>query len=193
MKKIKWLLVATQCLASLSLSAASLFDTLGTPTIGTKPVMDGAAQSFRTGSQSYFFNYAQLNFRHNPGGANSAYIFLCNNSSGQPGSVIQQLDGPSVVTYDGVYTYTGNAQLVPDTPYWILAQAGGMTYNWCVTTETIPVPESIEALFRNGPVWQSIAGTFQMKIDVAVVPEPNSLLLLGFGLSGMACLWRRRS
>ena len=113
------------CLGSRSASAEIIFYNLGTPITGAAEVLGAAAQPFQTDSESYFFNSVQVNLKYNPGGNDPVQIYLFSNGQFTPGNQIEQLNGPSLINADGLFTYSGTASLNPNTTYWIVAESVG--------------------------------------------------------------------
>jgi hypothetical protein len=140
----------------------------------------------------------QLGFFSGSGNPNdyTAMIYSAISNIGtEPGSSLGSLNGSADPTTDGIYTYTSNLMLSPNTPYFIVFtagttvaegnwQAGVNVYNpsggWGVTQRgSIGFYQS-----SDGSSWSSILGGGiypEFAINATPIPEPSIIFLIFIG------------
>jgi hypothetical protein len=138
------------------------------PIASTNTILPLIGVQFQTGPNpgGYTFNDVQLsmgNATQNPPGNMSVDLFYPSPVLGGPDSFTDVLSGNTNPATAGIYTYfaTSNIVLMPNTDYYIQAQAGG-SYQWNYTSTT-------NATGIDG--WE-FTGTNQHNVHVQFTPYP---------------------
>lgn len=153
-----------------------------------------------TPTGNYTFTDAQVAVALS-GGPDSIDVFLQADSNGVPGTVIEEIPISGLGPTAAILTATSGLfpALTKGTPYWLTLVAGadGVVAGWNLNSigDVSAAFAFTDAGTPVGP-WDTgvlqIRGAFEID-GTQLVPEPSTLLLLGWVLMTLACrLWRRQ-
>ena len=140
----------------------------------------------------------------NPPGAGEFMVSIHaddTDTPGMPGALLLTLAG-SAAPASGNNLYTGMLALAASTLYWVVASVGATDTNQYTWEQTLSTgqdgPGAIGDVtlgsIDSGATWSEVpGGPQQLEIQVDVVPEPSTVLLVAFGLAGMSYAGRRRA
>ena len=192
-----WVLVAGVLCAQGSMSVSNL----DLPSVGSQAVAaDSLLQAqFHTGDNplGYVLNSVHFSMAPATGDASGFAVSLYSHSDADPGGFLSSLNGPDP-SAGGQFVYSaGGIQMEPDSRYFLVMTAESLiadgSYEWnlvdrfenhdAVDGWLIPIGYRVSS---DGTDWiPTRQYTPQFGVDVTVVPEPSTILLVVFGLSSL--------
>ena len=162
------------------------------------------ATGFKTGSEPAVLHSALFLYNGAWSGTSGGFRFsLHSDNGGLPGELTADLDGPDHPT-EGItwYTATKRLELGTNTTYWLVASApqteSPRFFEWRGTSSGDEVSNLAGwELLNNGALrtdqgaWSSVGNIGHTAIQVQAVPEPSTIIFMGFS-SGLIIFARRR-
>jgi len=162
------------------------------PTHGALPEFDQAVAL--TPGADYFLDEVYVAM-YNTGGTNQVDVMVTDDSSGVPGSILEQTSVTAPGSASVVQaSFAGTTQLSSGQQYWLWLSTPTDGWNgWYFNNQSDTTLRASATDMGSGGGWTASTGSNRaaFRVEGTLVPEPGTFVLLGLGAVGLA-LYRRR-